>query len=144
MITLFGFLLISVAFLIFSLRLAGKKPTPVKNETETVSAEEFWKETTGLLEKFRLAELPAYYHPTKRDPMKPTGGGPVQPFKLMVKMTPYSLTGIMVGPERAAAIIDEKIYRVGNNIDDKTVAAIEKRQVILKKGMTEEILRLKN
>jgi hypothetical protein len=50
----------------------------------------------------------------------------------------------MVGPERAVAIIDEKIYRVGSAVDDKKIVAIERNRVILKKGTDEEVLRLTN
>ena len=147
-LALFGLLLISVAFLFFSLRLAGKKPVTVKGETGVANEEEFWTETAGLLEKYRLAGIPAYYHVINKDPMRPpfasAGAGSAQPFQLMIKGTPYSLTGTMVGPNKSAVIIDEKIYRVGDGIDDKKVVCIEKRRVVLKKGTDEEVLRLTN
>ena len=148
-------LIFSLGFLFFSLHLAGKKPIPVKNEIGVISAENFWKETAYLLEKSRLAGLPAYYHPTEKDPMQQpmqpvfvAGANPLlpQPFKLMVKGTPYSLTGVLVGKGRTggAAIINEKIYRVGDTVGDKKIVAIEKNRVVLKKGTEEEILNLAN
>ena len=154
MAILFGLILVSLGFLVFSLHLAGKKPIQVKNETGVISAENFWKETADLLEKYRLAGLPAYYHTTKRDPM-PMQQQPAfvyadtnssaAPLKLMIKGTPYSLTGVLVGKGRTgAAIINEKIYRVGDTVGDKKIVAIERNRVVLKKGTEEEILRLAN
>ena len=142
MVILFGLLLLSVWFLFYSLRLAGKKPAQIKTEAGVMSEEAFWTETTDLLEKFRLAELPAYYHPTKRDPMQPTGSDSAQPFKLMVKGTPYSLTGIMVGSDKTAAIIDEKICRVGDTVETWKIVAIEKDRVLLADGIRSQILKL--
>jgi len=148
-------LIFSLGFLFFSLHPAGKKPIPVKNETGMISEEDFWKETADLLEKSRLAGLPAYYHPTEKDPMRQPmqpaafayagANSLAQPFKVMVKGTPYSLTGVLVGKGRTgAAIINEKIYRVGDTVGDKKIVAIEKNRVVLKKGTEEEILRLAN
>jgi len=140
-------MLFSLGFLFFSLHLAGKNPIQAKNEIGAIGEEDFWKETANLLEKSRLAGLPAYYHPTKRDPMQPVfvaGTNSLPPFKLMIKGTPYSLTGIIIGPDKAAVIINEKIYRVGDTVDDKKIVAIERNRVILKREMDEEILRLAN
>ena len=143
-------LIFSLGFLFFSFHLSGKKPIQVKNETGVISAENFWKETADLLEKSRLAGLPAYYHPIQKDPMQPAfalagGANPLPPLKLMIKETPYSLTGVLIGKGRTgAAIINEKIYRVGDIVDGKKIIAIERNRVILKKGTDEEILRLEN
>ncbi|MFH2068219.1 MAG: hypothetical protein ABII89_01980 [Candidatus Omnitrophota bacterium] len=144
-------LLFSLGFLFFSLRLAGKKPIQAKIEpgiTEVINEEDFWEETADLLEKSKSVNLPIYYHATKRDPMQPVlasaGAGSSQPFQLIIKGTPYSLTGTMVGPNKASAIIDEKIYRVGDTLNDKKIIAIERDRVILKKGTDEEVLRLGN
>ena len=139
-------LIISLGFLFFSLHLSGKKPVQAKNETGAVSTEEFWKETTGLLEKSRLANLPVYYHPTKRDPMQSafvsTSTNSPQPFKLMIKGTPYSLTGIIIGQDKAAAIINEKIYRVGDIVETWKIVSIKKDRVLLVEGVQTQTLRL--
>ena len=143
-IILFGLLLFSVWFLFYSLRLAGKKPAQIETETGVMNEKEFWTETADLLERAGLAAMPAYYHAISKDPMRPFVPAGAGPFTLMIKGTPYSLTGTLVGPERSAAIIDEKIYRVGDGLDDKKVISIKKREVVLKKGADEEVLRLTN
>ena len=148
-IVLAALLIFSLGFLFFSLHPAGKKPISVKNTTEVVNTEDFWKETADLLEKSRLAELPAYYHSIKKDPMQPAftlagGANPLaaQPFKLMLKGTPSSLTGIMLGPNKAAAIINEKIYRVGDTVETWKIVSIKKDQVLLKEGAQLQTLKL--
>ena len=148
MIVLAVLLLFSLWLLFFSLRLAGKKPNQVKIETGAtgvVSEEDFWKETADLLEKSKPAKLPIYYHATKRDPMQPAftaDANSQQPFKLMIKGTPYSLTGIMLGPDKAAAIINEKIYRVGDNLETWKIASIKKDRVLLEEGVQIQTLKL--
>ena len=126
----------------------GAEQAPEQSpETAKISKEDFWTETANLAANSRMLVIPVYYHPTKRDPMQPTftsaEAGPA--FKLMIKGTSASLTGVLVGKGRAgAAIINEKIYRVGDIVDDKKIIAIEKNRVILKKGTDEEILTLKS
>ncbi|MFA5393175.1 MAG: hypothetical protein WC081_05890 [Candidatus Ratteibacteria bacterium] len=141
-------MLFSLGFLFFSLHLTGKKPNPVKNETEVIGEENFWKETADLLEKSKQAGMPIYYHTTQKDPMRPafTSAG-TGPFQLILKgeLAPSSLTGILLGNGgKATAIINEKILRVGDIVNDKKIVAIEKNRVILKRGTDEEILRFGN
>lgn len=138
-------LIFSLGFLFFSLHLAGKKPIQAKNETGVISEEDFWKETSDLLEKSKSAKLPIYYHATKRDPMQPVfaaNTNSLQPFKLMIKGTPYSLTGIMLGPDKAAAIINEKIYRVGDTIETWKISSIKRDRVLLEEGAQSQTLKL--
>ena len=144
-IVLAGLLIFSLGFLFFSFHLAGKKPIQVKNEPGVISEENFWKETADLLEKSRLAGIPVYYHITKRDPMQPAltaDTNSLQPFKLMVKGTPYSLTGIIIGQDKAAVIINEKIYRVGDIVETWKIVSIKKDRVLLEEGAQSQTLRL--
>jgi len=162
MIVLSALVLLSVGILLLlSLRSSGKPPAQTKNEAGgevTGTTEEgkvaggfFWKETANLSENSRMLVIPIYYHPTKKDPMQPAftsaEAGPA--FKLMIKegasASASSLTGILLGnSRRGAAIINEKIYRVGDMVDGKKIVAIERNRVILRKGTDEEILRLEN
>ena len=137
-------LLFSVGFLFFSLHVTREKPTQTNNEAGVGSEEDFWMETADLLEKSKLAGTPIYYHATKRDPMQPAFVASTNPppFKLMIKGTPYSLTGIMVGPEKAAAIINEKIYRVGDVLETWKIVSIKKDRVLLEEGAQIQTLKL--
>ena len=145
MIVLSALVLLVIGILLLSLRSSGKPPAQTKKESEKVAGGSFWKEIAALSKNPRMLEIPVYYHPTKRDPMQPVftyaEAGPS--FKLMIKGgASASLTGILLGNGKATAIINEKIFRVGDIVEGKKIIAIEKNRVILKKGMDEEILRL--
>jgi len=134
----------------------GTETTTEKGAEQTeiapVSNEDFWTEVANLSKNSRMLETPIYYHPTKRDPMQPTfiRAEADQPaaFKLIIKVgaPKPTLTGILLGNSRTggAAIINDKIYRIGEIVNDKKIIAIERNRVILKRGMDEEILRLEN
>ena len=163
MMILLGLVLVSAGLLLTSFRLLGGKPAPTKTaeetklddslqtdsqQTDTVvfHEEDFWKETPALLEKSRAARAPVFYHAPRRDPMRLTFTNgeisSVPPFKLIIKTPPATLTGVLLGNGKAAAIINEKIYRVGDLVDGRRIVAIERNRVILKRGPDEEILRL--
>ncbi len=119
-----------------------------KVEEEITDKKEFWKETADILQKlsFLKGSSEDYYRPIKRNPMEPASyvatRGKTGPFSLIIKEEPLHLTGILLDEGKKAAIIDEKIVRIGDTIAGKKIVTIEKGRVVLRKGQEEEILTL--
>ncbi len=78
-------------------------------------------------------------------PPEPSPPPEPEPIKIVpiIKEEPLSVTGILLGEKRAAAIINGRILRVGDTVEGKTIIAIEKDRVILKKGSEKHILKIR-
>ena len=148
MLVLLVMVVLAVGLLIVSWNLSGRQSASRKKQPEKAAAEKkvdeeaFWKETAQILEKAAALEVSGvYYRSVRRDPMQPPGS--LQPFRLIIKEEPLVLSGIMLGSQgKAAAIVGERIVRVGDTVAGKKIMKIDRNRVILKKGPEEEILTL--